>query len=190
MRHTESRDTSFPKPHRRFTSRELSLTIILSALGGVFSVPIGHAGNLLKTIPGIPFGSSQALSGLHVIWLVLSAALVRKTGSGTVTGVLKGLIELTLFSFHGIFVLLISVVEGIIVDIVFVIARRTNTPTICLAGGLSSASNIIVLQLTILPSLPVPILAFMYLISFLSGLVFGGYLCKRVLDIAATLRGL
>jgi len=188
VRHTESRDTPFRKPYRRFTSHELSLIIIFSALGGALSVPIGHAGNLLKTIPGIPFGSSQALSGLHVLWLVLAATLVRKTGSGTITGVLKGLIELVLFSFHGIFVLLISTIEGMIVDTVFIISRRTNTPWIYLAGGLSSASNVAILQLLLLPRLPTVILAFMYLTSFVSGLVFGGYLSKRVLDVAGTFR--
>lgn len=188
MVHTESRDTTFTKRYRRFTSLELSFIIILSALGGAVSVPIGRIGDLLKTIPGIPFGSSQALSGLHVIWLVLAAGLVKKTGSGTMTGVLKGLIELCLFSFHGIFVLLISTVEGLIVDAVFIFARRNNTPSICLAGGLSSASNVAVLQLILLPRLPAAILAFMYLTSFISGLAFGGYLSKRILDIARTLK--
>ena len=49
------------------TSRELSLIIILSSLGGAMSVPISHAGNMLKVVPGLPAGSSQALSGLHVL---------------------------------------------------------------------------------------------------------------------------
>lgn len=186
--HTESGDITCAKPYRRFTSLELSFIIILSALGGAVSVPIGRIGDLLKTIPGIPFGSSQALSGLHVIWLVLAAGLVKKTGSGTMTGVLKGLIELCLFSFHGIFVLLISTVEGLIVDAVFIFARRNNTPSICLAGGLSSASNVAVLQLILLPRLPAAILAFMYLTSFISGVAFGGYLSKRILDVARTLK--
>ena len=185
----EDKDTTSSKPFRRFTTRELSLIIILSSLGAAVSVPIGHAGNLLNSIPGVPFGSPQVLSGLHVIWLVLAATLVRKTGASTVTGVLKGLIELFLFSFHGIFVLFISAVEGIIVDAVFVITRRTQTPSLCLAAGLSSASNVAVLQLTVLPRLPLPILAFMYSISFISGVVFGGYVTKRVADIAGTLKG-
>lgn len=185
----EDEDTTLSKPFRRFTTRELSLIIILSSLGAAVSVPIGHAGNLLNSIPGVPFGSPQVLSGLHVIWLVLAATLVRKTGASTVTGVLKGLIELFLFSFHGIFVLFISAVAGMIVDAVFVIARWPKTPSICLAAGLSSASNVAVLQLTVLPRLPSAVLAFMYSISFISGIVFGGYVTKRVADIAGTLKG-
>ena len=45
-----------------FTSRELSMIVVLSALGGAASVPIGHLGNLLKTIPGAPLG----LSLIHI----------------------------------------------------------------------------------------------------------------------------
>lgn len=105
------------------------------------------------------------------------------------TGVLKGLVEMFLFSYHGIFVLLISSVEGIMVDIVLTITRRTNTPSICLAGGLSSASNVAVTQFLLIPHLPKAIFIFMYLTSFLSGLVFAGYLGKRVLDITRTLKG-
>lgn len=185
----EDEDTILSKPFRRYTTRELSLIIILSSLGAAVSVPIGHAGNFLNSIPVIPFGSPQILSGLHVIWLVLAATLVRKTGASTVTGVLKGLIELVLFSFHGVFVLFISAVEGIIVDAVFIITRRTQTPSLCLAAGLSSASNVAVLQLTVLPRLPLTVLAFMYSISFISGVVFGGCVTKRVADIAGTLKG-
>jgi len=158
--------------------------IILSALGGVMSVPIGHTGNVLKGIPGIPFGSSQALSGLHVLWLVLSAMIVRKTGSGTMTGALKGLVELFLGSFHGIFVFLISLIEGVVVDIVFAAANgRNNTISAFLAGGLSSASNVAVTQFLIIPNLPGAVLAYMYLVSFISGSLFTGYLGKRVLEI-------
>ena len=189
VEHAESIDAPIPKPYRRFTSRELSLIVIFSAIGGAVSVPIGYAGNFIKTIPGLPIGSSQALSGLHVLWLIFAAVLVRKTGSGTMTGVLKGLVEMFLFSYHGIFVLLISSVEGIMVDIVLTITRRTNTPSICLAGGLSSASNVAVTQFLLIPHLPKAIFIFMYLTSFLSGLVFAGYLGKRVLDITRTLKG-
>ena len=116
--------------HSRFMSRELSLLIIPSALGGAASVPIGHLGSFLKTVPGIPFGSSQTLSGLHVLWIVLSEVLVRKIGSGTMIGVLKCLVEAFLLSYHGIFVLLISSIEGVIVDVVLTVLKQVNTPSI------------------------------------------------------------
>ncbi|MCK4583291.1 ECF transporter S component [Candidatus Bathyarchaeota archaeon] len=167
-------------------SRELSLIIILSSLGGVMSVPIGYAGNMLKAIPGLPFGSSQALSGLHVLWLVLASVLVRKKGVGTITGITKGLVEMFLFSYHGVFVLIMSAVEGLMVDVVLTLLRRVNTRSLCLAGGLSSASNVAVTQFMIAPRLPLFVFAFMYIASFVSGLFFAGYLGKRVLDIISS----
>ena len=172
--------------NRRFTSRELSLIIILSSLGGAVSVPIGYAGNLLKTVPGIPIGSSQLLSGLHVLWLVLAAALVRKTGSGTMTGVLKGLVEAFLFSYHGVFVFIMSALEGLMVDLVFAVFGRKKPSSIYLVGGLSSASNVSVTQFIIAPQLPLFVFAFMYIASFISGLFFAGYLGKHVLDIISS----
>ena len=154
------------------------------------SVPIGHAGNLLKAVPGLPVGSSQARSGLHVLWLVLAAALVRKPGAGTMTGILKGLVEMSLFSYHGVIVLLMSALEGFMVDLVLTLIRRIDTRSICLAGGLSSASNVAVTQFLIVPHLPKAVFAFMYLTSFISGLLFAGYLGRRVLDIIPRMHGL
>jgi ABC-type thiamin/hydroxymethylpyrimidine transport system permease subunit len=173
---------------RWFTSGDLSLIIILSSLGGVASVPIGYMGNFLNTIPGIPFGSPQVLSGLHTLWIVLAAVLVKKTGSGTMTGVLKGLVELFLGSFHSIFVLPISLIQGILVDIIFTVFRHNNSIAMYLSSGLSSASNVLVLQLLVLPPLPIAILLFMYLISFFSGLFFAAYLGKKVLEIVRILK--
>ena len=134
----------------------------------------------------MPAGSSQALSGLHVIWLVLASVLVRRRGAGTVTGIIKGLVEMCLFSYHGVFVLIISAVEGLVVDIILTLFMRVNTLSLCLAGGLSSASNVSVTQLIIAPHIPLFIFAFMYLVSFVSGLFFAGYLSKRVLDIISS----
>lgn len=178
-----------PRRYRMFTTRELSLIIILSALGGAVSVPIGYAGNFLKTIPLLPFGTPQILSGLHVIWILLAGSLVKKTGSSTITGILKGLIELSLFSYHGILVLLISVAQGVVMDLVLAALGRTNTVSICVASGLSSSSNVVVLRLILLKHLPFFVTAYMYVISFISGVFFAGYLGKRGLDIARTLLG-
>lgn len=150
------------------------------------SVPIGYAGNMLKAVPGLPVGSSQALSGLHVLWLILASVLVRKNGVGTITGIIKGLVEMCLFSYHGVFVLIMSAVEGLVVDIVLALLRRVNTLSLCLAGGLSSASNVSVTQFIIAPQIPFFVFAFMYLASFFSGIFFAGYIGKRVLDIISS----
>lgn len=170
---------------RLFGSRELALIIVLSSLGAVVSVPVGHAGNLLKTVAGMPPGASQLLAGIHVLWLILAAVLVERKGAATMVGVLKGLVEATLFSYHGVLVLLISAVEGCVVDIILLPLDKKNIKPICIAGGLSSASNVAVLQFAMMLPLPLAVFASMYLASFVSGLIFAGYLGKRVLDIVS-----
>lgn len=172
-----------PSQHHTFKSRELALMMILSSLGAVISVPIGYAGNFLKIIPGLPLGTSQLLSGIHVIWLTIAAVLIEKRGASTISGVLKGLVEMTLFSYHGALVLLISAVEGAMVDVVLLPLNKNDTKSIYLASGLSSASNVAVLQFLVMLPLPPSVYAFMYLASFISGLMFAGCLGKRVLDI-------
>jgi ABC-type thiamin/hydroxymethylpyrimidine transport system permease subunit len=172
---------------RMFDPRELSLIIILSALGGGVSVPVGYAGNMLKSVPLLPLGTSQILSGVHVIWILLAGTLVSRRGSSTVTGVLKGLVELSLFSYHSVLVLLISAVEGVVMDLSFALLGRQNRSSIYLACGLSSMSNVAVLRLTILTKLPLPVIAYMGVLSFISGALFAGYLGRRTLTIAATL---
>ncbi|MDH5792687.1 MAG: ECF transporter S component, partial [Candidatus Bathyarchaeota archaeon] len=176
-----------PTPPQRylFDSRELALIVVLSSLGAVVSVPVGHAGNLLKTITGMPPGASQLLAGIHVLWLILAAVLVERRGAATMAGILKGLVEATLFSYHGILVLLISAVEGCVVDIILLPLDKNDAKSICIAGSLSSASNVAVLQFAMMLPLPSAVFASMYLASFVSGLIFAGYLGKRVIDVVS-----
>ncbi|MBS7638400.1 ECF transporter S component, partial [Candidatus Bathyarchaeota archaeon] len=153
----------------RFTSLDLAVIILFSSLGGALSVPVGHLGNFLKTLPGLPLGTSQILSGIHVLWIILSVGLTRKIGSGTLTGLLKGLVEFFMLSFHGALVVVISLVEGLIADLVFTAIRKINTVSLCLAGALSSSSNVFIVKYIIVPSLPLSIFTLMYVISFISG---------------------
>jgi len=73
-----------------FTSRELSIIAVFSALGGAFSFPLGYAGNFLTSIPLIPFGAGQILSGLHVFWIALASVIVNKKGGGSHNGSSEG----------------------------------------------------------------------------------------------------
>ena len=166
-----------------FTSRELSMIAILSALGGAFSILLGYAGNFLTSIPLLPFGSTQFFSGLHVFWIVLASVMVNKKGVGTLTGVLKGLVESALVSFHGFIALPISALEGAVLDLCLMIFGRDKTVSICLAAGFSSASNVLILQALVLPKSFAPFLTFMYLASFISGFTWAGLLLKRIVDL-------
>jgi len=162
-------------------SVRLALLVSLSALGGISSVLIGYAGRFLSVIPGGGPVSGQLLSGLHVFWLVLSAVSLKQPGSATATGALKGLIETLLASHLGIFVFVISFLEGLVVDIMLLLFRRTKKAKFYLASGLSAASNVIVLQLFFISELPILVYVGMYLVSFISGAVLGGFLSGIVL---------
>jgi len=175
-------------PRRRFKPRDLSIIIIFSALGGAVSVPLGYGGNMLQSVPFLPFGSGQILSGLHVVWIVMAALMVKRRGIGTTTGIIKGLVELTLFSFHSFLVVPISAFEGTLVDLSLAMLKKPSVLEICLTGGISSAGNVLVLQVLLLPALPPALIAYMYVVSFISGFLFAGYIVDRVLKVMNILR--
>jgi ABC-type thiamin/hydroxymethylpyrimidine transport system permease subunit len=146
-------------------------------------VPVGYAGNLLSALATFPVAFPQLLSGLHVFWLVLAALLVRTWGSATFTGALKGLIEASFFSHLGIFAFVVSLVEGAVVDLVFMLLKRDSAVAVYIAGGFSSASNLLVVQFFFLPPLSLEIYGLAYGAAFLSGVLFGGYLAKKVFSV-------
>jgi len=161
-------------------TKEFSVIIVLSALGGAASAPIGYAGRLLSTFPFLSPIFAQALSGLHAFWLIFAVTLVRRRGAGAMTGVLKGLVEAFLFSHLGILVVLISTIEGAVVDIVVYVLGRNERISMYIAGGFSSTSNVIVL--TPILQLPTITVALMFISSYASGIVFGGYLGNSVFE--------
>jgi ABC-type thiamin/hydroxymethylpyrimidine transport system permease subunit len=169
-----------------FKIRELALIIVLSALGGAVSVPLGYAGNLLKAVPILPFGSPQILSGVHILWLLLARLLTRRAGAATFAGAVKGLVELSLFSFHGVQVLLISIVEGIVADLVLSAPGRASAAKVAVAGGLSASSNVLVQWLLLLQGLSPYVIVFMWFLSLVSGVIvgqFGELASRRVASI-------
>ena len=104
---------------RGLGTRDWATIAILSSLGATLSVTVNYAGNILKAMPFLPFGSKQLIAGIHVLWIALAVSLTGKTGTGTVTGILKGLVEMTLFSSHGVTVIIISTLQGMIIDVVY-----------------------------------------------------------------------
>lgn len=162
-------------------SLNLATLVLLSVLGGISSTVVGYTGTLLSGVLGGNPISGQVLSGLHVFWLVLSATILKRNGAAMATGALKGLIEMLLLSHLGIFVFLISFVEGLVVDAVLFLFKRTSYFSLCLASGFSAASNVFILQLFLIRNLPFLAYLGIYLVSFLSGLILGGFLAGSVL---------
>jgi ABC-type thiamin/hydroxymethylpyrimidine transport system permease subunit/DMSO/TMAO reductase YedYZ molybdopterin-dependent catalytic subunit len=171
-----------------FSTRDLLMMAVLAALGGVVSTYVNAIGDFFQSVLGFA-GTTQWAAGLHVLWLVLAVAMTGKQGAGTVTGILKGGVELLSGNTHGLLVVLVDVVAGLLVDLGFLPFRdRDSLPAYCLAGGLASASNVFVFQL--FASLPADVLAYGALLlvavmAFASGVVFAGLLGRAL---ANTLR--
>ena len=161
-----------------FSTRDLLIMAVLAAMGGVTSTYVNTLGDATQAALGFP-GATQWAAGLHTIWIVLAMGILRKTGSGTVMGILKGAVELMSGNSHGVIILLINLVAGLLVDFGFFIFRdkRSIAPYL-VAGALSAGSNVIVFQLfATLPANIVAMSAILVLtvVAAISGLVFSGF---------------
>jgi len=155
----------------------------LAALGGVVSTYINAVGDVFQSILGFA-GTTQWAAGLHVLWLTLAVGLTRKQGAGTVTGLLKGGVELLTGNTHGLLVVLVDIVAGLLVDAGFLpFKKKDSLLAYCLAGGLAAASNVFVFQL--FAAVPADTLAYGALllvagVAFLSGVLFAGVLARAL----------
>jgi len=158
---------------------------VLAALGGVTSTYINTLGDAVEAFLGSA-GGSQWAAGLHVIWIVLAMGITGKPGTGIFIGLLKGFIELLSGNSHGIIILLVDLVAGLLVDFSFLLFRnkRSLFPYL-IAGGLASGSNVIVFQ--IFATVPSNILALsaifiLLIVACVSGLLFGGLIPKLLVN--------
>lgn len=168
-----------------FSTRDLLMMAVLAALGGVASTYIQALANTIHAAVGFP-GATQILAGLHVIWIILAVGLTGKQGSGTITGVVKGAVEFLSGNTHGILVVLIDLVAGIVVDAGMLPFRNKNSYlAYSLVGGIATASNVFVFQ--IFASVPSDMLAMgamllVAVVAFISGALLAGVLAKVLLE--------
>jgi len=166
-----------------FSTRDLMMMAALSALGGITGTYVNMIGDLFQSMLGFA-GTTQWAAGLHVIWLMLASAIIRKPGAATLTGIMKGFVELMTGNTHGILVVIVDIVAGLIVDLVLLFSHKEkNGLLFLLAAGFSAASNVIVFQ--IFASLPADILALAAIfgisaMAFVSGIIFGGWMTRSL----------
>jgi energy-coupling factor transport system substrate-specific component len=170
------------------SNRDLLVIAVLSGIGGVMSTYIGYLGNLVNRVFGVPFGAGQFVSGLHIFWFILVAGLIRRPGAATAAGLLKGVIELLTGSTHGVAIILVSLVQGLLVDVVLLITGRHSLVSYMLAGGVSAASNVFVFQFLYFSGFPVTYLFFIGIIAFISGALLAGSFGHSVLEIVQQAR--
>ncbi len=171
------------------TTKDIVTIAILSSLGGALSTFVGYLGNLVNLALGVPFGAGQFMAGLHVFWLVLIRALVARSGTGTLAGLLKGMVEMFTGSTHGVVVVLVSVAQGIVIDIGARSAGDGRNPGSRLlwwiAAGASSAVNVVVFQALYFTGALlwyVAYIGFLVILAFCSGVIFAGYFAWETLE--------
>jgi ABC-type thiamin/hydroxymethylpyrimidine transport system permease subunit len=169
----------------RLALRDLVLVALLAAVGGVLSTYIGYIGNLINRFFGVPFGAGQLIAGLHIVWPLLARSVVRRFGAGTLTGVTKGIVEFFAGGTHGVVIVLISSVEGLLIDLGMGTSRRQRLPLTMLVGAVASASNVFVFQAIYFSGVSAMFILIMAGLSAISGALFGGYLAwdlRRLLE--------
>ena len=171
-----------------FSNRDLLIIAVLSGIGGVMSTYVGYIGNLINRVFGVPFGAGQFASGLHVFWFILADGLVHRPGAATATGLLKGVIELFTGSSHGVVIVLVSVVQGLLVDLVLLVTKRSNLSSYLLAGGISAASNVFVFQALYFSGAHSGYLLFIGGLAFISGVLLAGSFGHSVLEVVLLAR--
>jgi ABC-type thiamin/hydroxymethylpyrimidine transport system permease subunit len=164
----------------RLDIRDLVLIALLAAVGGVLSTYIGYLGNLVNRLFGVPFGAGQLIAGLHVLWPLLARLLIGRFGSGTLTGLLKGVVEFFSGGTHGIVIVVVSLIEGLLVDSGLGVLRRRSLPLAMLTGAVASASNVFVFQSIYFSGVSMSFILVMAGLSFVSGALLGGYLAWDV----------
>jgi energy-coupling factor transport system substrate-specific component len=149
---------------------------LLSAVGGVLSTYIGYLGNLINRLFGVPFGAGQLIAGVHVLWPLLARAIIRKFGSGTMTGLIKGLVEFLSGGTHGIVIVFVSVIEGLFIDVGMSMSLHRRLSVMMLSGAVASATNVFIFQAIYFANIPLGFLFGMASLALVSGAFFGGYL--------------
>jgi energy-coupling factor transport system substrate-specific component len=171
--------------------RGLVLIALLAAVGGVSSMYVGYLGNLVNRLFGVPFGAGQLIAGLHVVWPLLARLLLGRFGAGTLTGAIKGLVEFLSGGTHGVVIVLISFVEGLLVGLGLGSSRRGGLVLTMVAGAIASASNVFVFQALYFSGVSTAFILFMAGLALVSGATLGGYLAwdlRRILVAARLVR--
>ncbi|HDP97270.1 MAG TPA: hypothetical protein ENN25_06240, partial [Euryarchaeota archaeon] len=168
-----------------FSTKDLAIIALLSALGGALSTYVGYLGNLVNHVIGVPFGAGQFLAGLHIIWIMLVLGITKKKGTGILAGFLKGTIELFLGGTHGVVIVIVSSVQGLLAD-VFLFSDRAKEQRsfvrYSVAGGISAASNVVIFQIFFFAGVPVLLIVMLSMLAFASGIIFGGLLTIQLLE--------
>ena len=137
-----------------FSSFDLVVIAIVSALGIALKpiiVPLIHIITGPLFIPG-----GAIAGGFYMLWIVLGIGYVKKFGTGTLIGIVQGLLVIITGAMgtHGIISIISYTLPGFVADIVFLFSKNKNYNILhymlgCLAANVSGTiiSNILFFRL-------------------------------------------
>jgi len=166
-----------------FSTKDLVTIAIISSLGGVLSTYVGYLGNLINRFFGVPFGAGQFMAGLHMFWIIFAIGMLNKKGTGTFVGILKGFVEFLSGGKLGLFVIVLSGIQGLIADLSFLPFKKDSTIGYVIAGGLSTVANVFIFQLFFAPYEALPLFMAISIMALISGFVFAGIFPKNVVEL-------
>ena len=123
---------------QRFTIFDLIVLALMACLG-IATKPIIVP--LTQIITGPLFIPRGVIAGgFYMMWLVMGAGLVQKTGAGTLTAAVQAIMitALGIFGTHGIMSLVTYLLPGIAVDLVMLFWRYKSKVTSCFAAGIAA----------------------------------------------------
>lgn len=166
-----------------FSTKDLVTIAIISSLGGVLSTYVGYLGNLINRFFGVPFGAGQFMAGLHMFWVILAIGMLNKKGTGVFVGILKGFVEFLSGGKLGLFVIVLSGIQGLIADLSFLPFKKNSTLGYIVAGGVSTAANVFIFQVFFAPYEALPLFMAISVIALISGVVFSGVFPRNVVQL-------
>ncbi len=138
----------------RFSIFNLIIIAVVSALG-IATKPIVVP--LIHIITGPLFIPGGAVAGgFYMFWLVLGAGIVKKTGTGTLIGIVQGILVIAAGTMgsHGIMSIVSYTLPGMVVDLVFLFSKNKKYNSLhfvfaCLAANVMGTliSNILFFRL-------------------------------------------
>lgn len=137
-----------------FSVFNLIIIAVVSALGiatKTIVVPLVHIITGPLFIPG-----GAIAGGFYMFWIVLGAGIVKKTGTGTLIGIVQGILVIATGTMgsHGIMSIISYTLPGIVVDIVFLFSKNRKYNSLhyvfgCMAANVTGTliSNILFFRL-------------------------------------------
>ena len=143
---------------KKFSTLDILHISVFSALGMASKpiiTPIIHIFSSLIMIPG-----GSLAGGLYMMWMVLAAAVVRKSFSATLVGFTQAVAALILGNFgnHGAVNLISYTLPGLVVDVVFLFTKGrtvTSQSILCVSANICGTLIVssLVMKLAFIPLL-------------------------------------